>query len=81
MNRNYLTPTIDPQWADSRNTDLEVAIAIHAIADPDRSANDIWEAPTNAEWDHVIMAITEYVAHGDTDQREFNWGQESFNID
>lgn len=30
-------------WADSRNTDEVVALAIHAIADPSRSPEAIWD--------------------------------------
>ena len=40
----------------------------------------IWEAPTAAEWDHVAMAVENYVDNGvfsaEPDGR-YAWGQES----
>ena len=78
MNRNYRTPTVAAEWANSRETDMAVAVAIHAIADNSRSAEEIWEAPTAAEFDHVTMAIEEYVRQGDFDfdPDGYRWGQE-----
>lgn len=81
MNRNYTTPTVAAQWADSRETSMAVATAIHAIADSKRSPEAIREAPTPAEWDHVTMAVEEYVTHGDFDwQPRFFWGGETIEI-
>lgn len=81
MTSNYKTPTISPDWADSRQTDRAVAVAIHAISDSTRSPEAIWEAPTSAEWDHVIMAVQEYVRLGYFGpQDRFSWGQETFTI-
>ena len=81
MNRNYKTPTVSQEWASSRNTDMAVARAIHAIADDKRSPEAIWEAPTPAEWDHVRMAVEEYVAHGDFGfEHRYSWGDEHISI-
>ena len=79
MNRNYNTPKVAADWANTRNTHLAVATAIHAIADASRSAEAIWEAPTAAEWDHVCMAVQEYIAHGDfaADDAGYAWGEET----
>lgn len=81
MSRNYTTPTVATEWANSRETSMPVAIAIHAIADSKRSAEAIWEAPTAAEFDHVTMAVEEYVTNGDFDwQPRFFWGEETIEI-
>lgn len=77
MSRNYNTPTVDREWASSRETDMAVAVAIHAISDSSRSPEAIWEAPTQAEWDHVTMAVQEYVENGDFPRMDgYCWGQE-----
>jgi hypothetical protein len=83
MSRNYRTPTVAAEWANSRETDIAVAVAIHAIADSKRSPEAIWEAPTPAEWDHVAMAVEEYVREGDFeyDASGYCWGQETIRID
>jgi hypothetical protein len=80
--RNYNTPFVDAEWANSRETDMAVATAIHAIADDRRSPEAIWENPTEAEWDHVVMAVEEYVRHGDfaIDPTGYCWGQEIVRI-
>ena len=81
--RNYERPQIPAAWASSRETHMAVATAIHAIADSRRSADSIWEAPTVAEWDHVKMAVEEYVAHGDFLAEEdgcYAWGTETVRI-
>lgn len=82
MNRNYKTPTVSREWANSRGTDMAVAVAIHAIADATRTPEDIWDAPTKAEWDHVHMAVEEYVRNGDysLDIDGFDWGCEKVRI-
>ena len=79
MNRNYTAPAIHEQWANDRQTDMPVAVAIHAIAGPSRSPDDIWEGPTATEYDHVCMAVLEYVMHGDYDLNDngYRWGQET----
>jgi hypothetical protein len=85
MNRNYKSLThLDvsladiTRWADARETDVVVAVAIHAIADSSRSPEVIWEDPTPAETDHVTVAVEEYVTHGDYDRSDdgrYCWGQ------
>jgi hypothetical protein len=82
-NRNYTTPTVDREWAASRETHMAVAVAIHAIADDSRSAEDIWEQPTAAECDHVAMAVEEYIRAGDfpaTDNGRYSWGMEAVRL-
>lgn len=76
QNRNYPFPKVDPEWADSRGTHKAVAAAIHAISDSKRSADEIWEAPTPAEDDHVHMAVQEYVSADliPYDPKGYNWG-------
>lgn len=77
MNRNYERPTVDAAWADSRNTHIAVATAIHAIASADRTPEQIWESPTQAESDHIKMAVQEYVMQGDfaaDEENRYAWG-------
>lgn len=78
-NRMYTAPTVAPEWAASRDTDMIVAVAIHAIADDKRSPEAIWEAPTEAEWQHVEMAIEDYVDQGDyeVEAEGYCWGEET----
>ena len=80
MNRNYETPNVAAQWASSRNTSEAVAMAIHAIADSNRSPEEIWEAPTAAEFEHVEMALSEYCRMGDIDAGEYHWGDELLEV-
>lgn len=81
MNRNYTAPHVSDDWASTRETSMAVAVAIHAIADSNRSADMIWETPTPAEWDHVTMAVEEYVTNGDFWwQPKFFWGEESISV-
>ena len=85
--RNYKTLTqLDislagiTRWADTRETDLVVAVAIHAIADDRRSPEAIWEDPTPDENGHVAMAVEDYLVHGDYDRSadgRYCWGQSS----
>jgi len=71
----YETPKVPANWYNSRNTCPAVAMAIHAIADSSRTADDIWEEPTIAEFDHVIMAVGHYVDRGIFNQmNQFWWG-------
>ena len=83
MNRNYQTPEISQQWASNRNTDMAVATAIHAVAHMrggDRTPQEIWEAPTDYEWDHVHAAVEEYITHGDypaAPDGRYAWGEET----
>lgn len=83
MNRNYETQSVSQVWANTHETHPAVAAAIHAIADSKRTAEMIWEAPTAAEWDHVAMAVEEYLTHGDfarEDDGRYAWGQEVVNV-
>ena len=84
-NRNYATPIVDREWSNSRETHPAVAVAIHAIADRKRSADAIWRAPTPDEWDHVVVAVEEYLIHGDFDrepdgQYSWGWGAETITL-
>lgn len=80
MSLQYSAPSISAQWANERETHIAVATAIHAIASGARTPEAIWEAPTAAEWDHVAMAVENYVDNGvfsaEPDGR-YAWGQES----
>lgn len=82
MNRNYNLPiskSYADAWGSSRETHPAVVMAIHALADSKRTAEAIWEDPTSAEWDHVTIAVQEYVTVGDfpteSDGR-YSWGME-----
>jgi hypothetical protein len=77
---NYTTPRVDPQWALSRETHGAVAMAIHAIASASRSAEAIWEAPSAAEDEAVVMAVEQYLAAGifpRQDDGRYQWGLET----
>ena len=80
MSLQYSAPSISAQWANERETHIAVATAIHAIAGGKRTPELIWENPTPAEWDHVAMAIENYVDNdvfsAEPDGR-YAWGQES----
>ena len=80
MSLQYSAPSISAQWANERETHIAVATAIHAIADNRRTPEVIWDNPTNAEWDHVAMAVENYVDNGvfsaEPDGR-YPWGQDS----
>ena len=80
MSSMYATPTIDPNWANSRETHAAVATAIHAISDSRRSPEAIWEDPTQAEVDHVTMAVESYINSGDFSAEldgRYPWGNEA----
>jgi hypothetical protein len=70
-------------WADSRETDLAIAYAIHSISDDKRSPEQIWEDPTSAEIDHIRMAIAEYITCGDikADDIGYAWGETRLDLD
>ena len=79
----YKAPAIDRAWADSRETHIAVATAIHAISSPTRSPEAIWEAPTPAEWDNVCMAVENYINAGvfaAEDDGRYPWGGEVVTI-
>ena len=78
MTLQYNAPSISAQWAAERDTDMAAATAIHAIAGGNRTPEAIWESPTPAEFDHVTMAVENYVAEGvfPADPRgRYSWGQ------
>lgn len=79
----FATPKVSAEWAAARETHIAVATAIHAIADDKRSAEAIWEEPTPAEWDHVTMAVQNYIDNGvfrAEDDGRYNWGQEAITL-
>lgn len=61
------------QWAESRQTSIEVAEAIHTLANGHRrTANRIWDEPTEAE-----MALVTAAAFAASDENELFWGVET----
>ncbi len=82
--QQYPAPQIDRAWADSRETHIAVATAIHALRSDDRTPEMIWEDPTSAEWDQVCMAVENYVGAGvflaEADGR-YPWGCETVVLD
>ena len=83
MNRNYRKPQVAPHWAHVRNTDLIVATAIHAISSNARPPEKIWESPSSAEWENVIMGIEDYLRHGDFEPDKngrYSWGEETITL-
>lgn len=43
------------KWADSRNTDIEIATAIHGLTIlPERTPEEVWEEPTDVEYEEVL---------------------------
>lgn len=81
--QNYTLPITKrdaDEFGGSRETHPAVAIAIHAIADGNKSPQTIWEVPTPAEYDHVTMAAQEYAVNGDFDAEtagRYPWGMET----
>lgn len=83
MTPQYQTPAVPEQWAASRETHMAVAMAIHAIADTSRTPEQIWEDPTPAEWNHVTMAVENYIDCGlftAEDDGRYAWGLEAIEI-
>ena len=79
----YKTPVVAANWAESRETHAAVATAIHAIADNRRTPEQIWENPTQAEWDHVTMAVQNYIENDlftPEDDGRCCWGLEAIEI-
>ena len=70
------------RWADAAETAVDVAEAIHAISDDTRTSQAIWEEPTQAEEDHIRMALENYIAAGVARQSEgpWNWGLETISL-
>lgn len=79
------------QWINREDTNVLVARAINAIADEARSAQEIWENPTKAEWKEVMQTVEGYIVSGVHDISEcsgfdfqedpvFFWGDEEFKL-
>jgi hypothetical protein len=84
MTIQFETPAVAASWADSRETHPAVAMAIHAISDNVRTPHAIWECPTQAEWDHVAIAVQNYVESGAFAAEEdgrYPWGSECVFLD
>jgi hypothetical protein len=85
MNMNYEYNNSDNLrlWANARETHIAVANAIFAIADSSRTAESIWENPTSAEWDHVVMAVEQYLANDlvkTSPDGRYEWGLEAIEL-
>ena len=79
----YAAPKVAADWADSRETHIAVATAIHAIADDRRTAQAIWEDATPAECDHIKMAMKNYIEAGifqAEDDGRYQWGCETIHL-
>lgn len=79
MPLQFEVPHVEHQWADSRETHIAVATAIHAISLPGRSAEAIWEEPSVAEWGQVHIAVENYIDSGvfsAQDNGRYPWGEE-----
>ncbi|NLX17604.1 MAG: hypothetical protein GXY45_11660, partial [Ramlibacter sp.] len=53
------------------------------IAGDSRTPEQIWEDPTPAEWDHVTMAVENYIDCGlcpAEDDGRYAWGLEAIEI-
>lgn len=65
-------------WAEARETDYPVAVAIHAVSKiTRRTPQAIWEAPEESEYEGIREALAEYLSHGDfrpSDTGRFQWG-------
>lgn len=73
-------PDVAAEWASSRETHIAVATAIHAIAGPGRTPEQVWESPTPAEWDQVHVAVENYVGaevFAAEDDGRYPWGMEA----
>ncbi len=82
-NANYTIREIPSGWAESRETSAVVAMAIFAIASGNRTPEEIWEAPTPAEWDMVTSIIEQATSNGDfaaDEDGEYQWGAETIRI-
>lgn len=62
------------QWAQSRCIETEVAAAIHEVAGGNRTPELVWEQPTDAEHDNVMMCLNEWAANGDIEADVYQWG-------
>ena len=63
--------------------DTERALTLETMIGRGRTPEQIWEDPTQAEWDHVCMAVENYVASGafraEADGR-YPWGGETVTL-
>lgn len=57
------------QWAQSVNTSIEIVQEIEKIANHKRTVQTIWDRPTSAEYDHVVLNA--FTSH---DVESFTWG-------
>lgn len=83
MTTQFATPTIPTNWAESRETHEAIAVAIHAISDDKRAAEDIWADPSSAEFQNVAMAVENYAASNLYDIAigdELDWGMEAITV-
>ena len=67
MSPQFKTPisaAVAAAWGASRGTHPVIAMAVHALARAGRSPDAIWEAPTRDEWEHVAMAVENYISAG-----------------
>lgn len=83
-NANYTIREVPANWAESRETSAVVAMAIFAISDATRSAEKIWEEPTNTEWDSVVSIVEQATSNGDfeaDEDGEYHWGCETIKIE
>jgi hypothetical protein len=87
--RNYRDPKIVPDdgialaQAATLETHPAVLAAINAIASDRRPARAIWESPTGAECDHIVMALEEYIYLGDfepTADGIYPWGSDEIRL-
>lgn len=79
----YSHPAVSPEWAERHDTHMAVATAIHAIADQNRSVEEIWQHPTPAERNHVAALVASYLEHGafsPTADHKYAWGAEAIAI-
>ena len=85
-NRNYpmpgpITESLR-QWASKRSTDVEVALAIHALTTTDSGllADRIWEDPTDAENDWIAGCLNEWCRGEAVEPGTYHWGMEHIEV-
>lgn len=72
------------KWADVRNTSIEIARSIRAMArnrigdglDLDTAMQDIWEVPSDDDQRAVVAVVA--VAFAGSDKDELFWGEAKF---
>jgi len=65
------------QWADSRETSVEIAYAIMKVAPSKQDAKRIWENGSDIECESVVEIARKYVAE---DEEELYWGEETIEL-